>query len=160
MIGSKAKNYYNFKSEFETRKDKVVDQYFRRKNDPMSQPSLDSTHLGMNTTNITTSPSDSIPLGTKSTKPTPLKLPMDHQQYKRIYRGGRIQTHHCQIHLRNIFLSNDTYSSKSKKKKHNKEKRHRKDKKKDLSYPSSSNNSYLFYDIDYIKKLHKRKTER
>ena len=34
--GTKAKNYYNLKSEFETRRDKVVDQYFGRQNYPMS----------------------------------------------------------------------------------------------------------------------------
>ena len=34
--GTKARNHYNFKSEFETRRDKMVDQYFGRQNDPMS----------------------------------------------------------------------------------------------------------------------------
>ena len=33
---AKAENHYNFKSKFETRRDKVVDQDFGRQNDPMS----------------------------------------------------------------------------------------------------------------------------
>ena len=68
---TKAKNHYNFKSEFETRKEKVVDQDFGRQNysiirpplesTPTSQPPLDSTPFGTNTTNRTTSRSDLIP---------------------------------------------------------------------------------------------------
>ena len=83
----KANNHYNFKSEFENRRDKVVDQDFGRKNDPMSHPSLDSTHMrrppldltsiGTNTTNGKTSPRDSILTGTKLIEHTPLTLPMD-----------------------------------------------------------------------------------
>ena len=34
--GTKAKNHYNFKSESETRRDKMLDKYFGRQNDPMS----------------------------------------------------------------------------------------------------------------------------
>ena len=41
VIGTKAKNHYNFKSEFETRRDKMFDQDFGRQNDPMSRPTLD-----------------------------------------------------------------------------------------------------------------------
>ena len=36
VSGTKAKNHYTFKSEFETRRDKMVDQDFGRQNDPMS----------------------------------------------------------------------------------------------------------------------------
>ena len=36
VSGSKAKNHYNLKGEFETRGDKVVDQDLGRQNDPMS----------------------------------------------------------------------------------------------------------------------------
>ena len=43
VSGTKAKNHYNFKSEFETRRDKMVDQYFGRQNIPICQPTLDST---------------------------------------------------------------------------------------------------------------------
>ena len=35
VSGTKSKNHYNFKSEFETRRDKMLDQYFGRQNDPM-----------------------------------------------------------------------------------------------------------------------------
>ena len=76
VIGTKSNNQYNFKSEFRTRRDKVVDQYFGRQNDPLSQPPLYSTPLGKNTTNITTSPIYLIPVGTKSPKPTSPALPM------------------------------------------------------------------------------------
>ena len=72
VSGTKAKNHYNFKSEFKTRIDKMVYQYFGRQNDPMSQSTLDSTPLGMNTTNVKMSPIESIPVGTKTPEPTPL----------------------------------------------------------------------------------------
>ena len=48
----------------------MVDQDFGRQNDPMSRLTLDSTPLGKNTNNGTTSPIDSIPLGTKTPEPT------------------------------------------------------------------------------------------
>ena len=53
VIVTKAKNNYNFKSEFETRREKMTDQYFGRQNDPISRPTLDLTPLGKNTTNGT-----------------------------------------------------------------------------------------------------------
>ena len=53
----------------------MVDQNFGRLNDPMSQPTVDSTHLGTNTTDRTMLPIDSIPVGTKMTEPNPLELP-------------------------------------------------------------------------------------
>ena len=74
---TKAKNHFKKKYEFETRRDKLVDQDFGRQNDPMSQPPLESTPLGTNTTHRTTSPSDLIPVGTKPPKLTPLTLPTD-----------------------------------------------------------------------------------
>ena len=74
---TKAKNHYNFKSEFETRRDKVVDQDFGCQNDSMSRPPLDSTPLGTNTTSGTTPRSDSIPVGAKFPKPTALTLTTD-----------------------------------------------------------------------------------
>ena len=43
----------------------------------MSRPHLDSTPLGTNTTSGTTSPSDFIPVGTKSPNPTSPALPID-----------------------------------------------------------------------------------
>ena len=55
----------------------MVDQDFGRQNDSMNRPPLDSNPLGTNTTNGTTSPRDSIPVGAKSPEPTPLTLTMD-----------------------------------------------------------------------------------
>ena len=43
----------------------------------MSRPLFDSTHFGTNVTNRTTSPIDSISVGTKTPEPTPLKQPME-----------------------------------------------------------------------------------
>ena len=60
---AKAKNHYNFKSDFETRREI---QDFGRQNDPMSRPTLDLTPLGTNTTNVTMSPIESIPVQTKT----------------------------------------------------------------------------------------------
>ena len=68
---------YDFNSDFETRREEVVDQDFGHQNDSMSQPPLYLTPLGINTTNRTTSPSDSIPDRTKSPEPTPLTLITD-----------------------------------------------------------------------------------
>ena len=48
VSGTKARNNYNFKSEFETRRDKMVDQDLGHQNNPMSRPTLESTPLGMN----------------------------------------------------------------------------------------------------------------
>ena len=53
----------------------MVDQDFGCQNDSMSRPTLDLTPLGMNTTNITTSPIDLIPVGPKTPDPTPLTQP-------------------------------------------------------------------------------------
>ena len=74
---TKGKNHYNFKSEYETRRNKVVDQGFGRQNYSMSQSTLDSNTLRTNTTNRTTLPSYSIPVGTKSPKTTSTELPTD-----------------------------------------------------------------------------------
>ena len=71
----KAKNHYNFKNEFETRRKKMVDQDFVRQNDPTSRPTLDSTPFGTDTTNGKTSPIDSIPVRTKTPDPTLLTRP-------------------------------------------------------------------------------------
>ena len=83
----------------------MVDQDFGRKNDPMSRPTLDSTNIGTNATNRTTSPIDSIPVRTKMPDPTPLTLPTEftEKMEKRTYQGKRIHTHHRQTHhLTNI----------------------------------------------------------
>ena len=72
MSGTKSKNHFNLKSEFETRREKMADKDFRRQNSSMSQPLLDSTPLYTKTTNGTTSPIESIPVGTKMPEPTPM----------------------------------------------------------------------------------------
>ena len=72
---TRLKQNYNYNSDFETRRGEVVYQYFGRNNDSMSRPPLYSTPLGTNKNYRTTSPSDSIPVGTKSSEPTPLTLP-------------------------------------------------------------------------------------
>ena len=63
------KNHYNFKSDFETKREI---QYFEQENVSMSQPILDSTTLGTNTTNRKTSPIDLIPVGKKPPESMPL----------------------------------------------------------------------------------------
>ena len=65
---------YNSKTDFETRR---KNQDFGRQNNSMSRPHLDLTPLGTNTTNGTTSPIDSIPVGTKTPDPTPLTQPTE-----------------------------------------------------------------------------------
>ena len=78
----KSNNHYNFKSEFESRRDKRVNLDFRRQHDPTSQPTLDSTTLGKNTRKRTTSPIDSIPVGTKTLEPAPLTQPTESPEGK------------------------------------------------------------------------------
>ena len=77
VIGTKAKNHCDFKSEFETRREKMVEQDFGCLNNSMSQPPLESNPLGTNMTNGTMSPIELIRDGTKTPEPTPLALPMD-----------------------------------------------------------------------------------
>ena len=60
---TKAKNHYNFKSDYETMREI---QAFEQENISMSGPTLDSTLIGTNTTNRKTSPIDSILVGTKT----------------------------------------------------------------------------------------------
>ena len=115
----KAKNHYNFKSEFEIRRDKLLYQYFGCQNDPTSRPPLELIHLGTNTTNGTTSPSDSIPVGTKLPKPISPSLPTD-------LPGDPDPDPSLSDSSKKYNLSNDTNSSKSNKKKRNKKKSVRK----------------------------------
>ena len=60
---------YNAKTDLETRRG---NQDFGRQNNSMSRPTLDSTPLGTNTNNGTTSLIASIPVGEKTPEPTPL----------------------------------------------------------------------------------------
>ena len=99
MCETKSKNHYNFKSDFETRREI---QDFGRQNYPVSSPTLDSTPLGTNNTNRTTSPIDSIPVGKKCQI-----LCHWHDQHnfqskieKYTYQGTRNQIHNCQTHHR------------------------------------------------------------
>ena len=71
---TKAITHYNFRSDFETMREI---QYFERENISMSQPNFDSTPIVTNTTNRTTSPIDSISVGTKITETTPLTQPTE-----------------------------------------------------------------------------------
>ena len=66
MRGEMSEQKYNSINDFETRRE---NQYFERQNISMSRPPLDSTPFGMNTTNGTMSPIDSIPVGTKTPEP-------------------------------------------------------------------------------------------
>ena len=144
----KSKNHYNFKSEFETRKNKVVNQDFGRQNDHMSQPPLESTPIGTNTTNGSTSPSDSIPAGKKSPNPTPLTVPTESPSLPTYLPGDPYPDPSLPDSSKKCNLLNDTNLSKSKKKKRDKKKKHRKDKKFDLSDPSSINDPDSSYDSD------------
>ena len=55
---TRPKHNFNFKSDFETRREEVVDQYFGLQNDSMSHSPLDSTPFDTNMPNRTISPSD------------------------------------------------------------------------------------------------------
>ena len=138
----------------------MLDQDFGRKNDPMSQPPLDSTPLGRNTTNGTTSPSDSIPVETKLPKPTPLTLTTDSPALPTDLPVDRYPDPSSSYSSNNYNLLNDTNSSKSNKKKRDKKEKCRKDKKDDSSDPSSSKDSDSSYNSDYRHKRSKRKINR
>ena len=96
----------------------MVDQYFGRQNDPMSKPTLYSTPLGTNTTNRTTSPIDSIPVGTKTPEPTPLTRTTEfpEQNGKAHVSGDSAPDPSLLDSPKKYNLSNDTNSSKSSKK--------------------------------------------
>ena len=74
MSRTGSEQIYSSKTDFETRREH---QDFERQNISMSQPPLDSTPFGKNTTNRTTSPIDSIPVRTKTLYPKPLTRPTD-----------------------------------------------------------------------------------
>ena len=140
---TKANNNYNFKCDFETRREI---QDCAQENISMSRPTLDSIPIGTNKTNRTTSPIGSIPVGTKSPDPTPLTRPTELPE-----QNGKAH------------VPNDPHpdpslleSSSNKKKRDNKKER-REHKKDDLSDPSSSENSDFPYDSDYRRKQRKRK---
>ena len=88
---------YNAKTNFENR---IENKDFGCQNNVMSLPPLDSTTLGTNMTNRTTSPIDSIPVRTKTPEPTPLTRPteLSEKMENCTYQGNQIQTHHRQTH--------------------------------------------------------------
>ena len=75
IIRKRSEQKYSSKTDFETRRES---QDFGRQNNSMSRPPVYSTSIGTNTTNITTSPIDLIPVRTKMPEPTPQTLPADY----------------------------------------------------------------------------------
>ena len=73
MIRTSSDENHSSKTDFKTRRE---NQDFAQ-NISMSQPPLNSTHFGTNTSNRTTSPIDSITVGEKIPDPMPLTQPMD-----------------------------------------------------------------------------------
>ena len=139
VSGTKAKNHYNFKSKFETRRENQVDHNFGRQNNPVSQSTLDSPHIGTNTTNRTMSLSDLIPVRTKTPDPTPLTRPTEFPEKNgkaHILGDPDPDPSLSDSSSKKYNLSNDSNSSKSKKRKRDKKGNCRKDQKDDLSDPS------------------------
>ena len=80
MIAAKSYHDYNYITDFEIwRENQEFDcQFFS-----MCQPSLDSTPIGMKTTNLIMSHLESTPIGTKTPDPKPLTLPTDLSKCKK-----------------------------------------------------------------------------
>ena len=131
----------------------MVDQDFGRQNNPINRPTLDSTALGTNTTNGTTSPIDSIPVGTKTPGPMLLALPTDLPGYPNPDPSLSDSS-------KKYNSLNDTNSKISKKKKCDKKKRHQKDKKDDLLDPSLIDDFDSSYNSDNRRKQRKRESDR
>ena len=72
MSRTSSEQKYISKTYFETRRE---NQYFGCQNNSMSQPPLNSTPFGTDTIKKTTSPTDSIPVETKTPEPTPQTRP-------------------------------------------------------------------------------------
>ena len=155
VIRNSSEQNYSAKTYFEARRE---NQYFGRQNNSMSLPALDSTPLGMNMTNGTTSPIDSIPVRTKTPEPTPLtppkylpRLPKDLQE-----KSGKAHVlgdldpdpSSSDSSSNKSNSSNDSNSSKSIKKKRYEKKNIQKHKKQEAS-DSSSSDSDSFKDSDY-----------
>ena len=69
MSEAKSDHDFNYKTKFQIGKD---NKEFERQNILMSQPLLDSTPIGTNTTNAKISNLDSTSVGTKTPDPKPL----------------------------------------------------------------------------------------
>ena len=143
MRETKANNYYNFKSDFVTMREI---QDFEQENVSVTQPTLDSTNISTNTTNQTTSPIYSIPVGTKTPEHMPLTLPTYFPE-----QNGK----------GHVPDDPDPYPSLSdslwKKNKRDKKKKSRKLNKDDSSDLSSSDNPGLSYKSDYRHKGREKK---
>ena len=74
MSGAKLDQDYNYKTEFQICK---KSKEFERQNILMSWPPLDSSHIGVNTTNVKISHLDLTPVGKKTPDPKPLTLPTE-----------------------------------------------------------------------------------
>ena len=162
VIRTQPEKNYNPKSYFETNKGGVVNQDFGRQNNSMSRPTLDSTPLGTNTNNGTTTPIDLIPVETKSPYPMPLILTtyFPEQNGKLHVPGDPDPDASLSYSSCNKYnLLNDSNSSKSNKKKRDKKKRHWKDKKHDSSGSSSSVYDSS-NDSDYRCKLRKKNSHQ
>ena len=124
----------------------------------MSRPPLELTPFGTKTTNRTTSPIDSIPVGTKTLEPTPRTRPTDlatlttdlPEQNGKAYvpREPDPDPSLSDSSSNKYYFSNDSNSIKSIKKKRDKKKTRWKHKKQDASdsllsdYDMSDNNDY------------------
>ena len=138
----------------------MINQYFGRQNNAMSQPPLDSTPLGMNTNNETTSPIDSIQIRIESTEPTPLILTTDFPEQKgktRVPGDPDPDPSLSDSSSNKSNFSKDSNSSKSNIKKRNKKKKCRKHKKHYAS-DSSSSDSDSYDNSDYRRKRRKKKS--
>ena len=114
----------------------------------MSQPTLNSTHIGINTINRKMSPIDPIPVGTKTPYTKPLTRPTESTE-----ENGK---GHILDDLDPYPLMSD---SPSKKKKRDKKKNRCKHRKDDSADPSSRDDSNLSYNSDYRRKRRKRKND-
>ena len=126
VSGTRSEQNYNSKSDFETRRGGVVNKYFGRQNNSMSRPPLTSTPLGTNTNNRTTSPINSITVGTKFPEPTPLTLPKYFQEQNgKAHVPGDLDPDPSPSDSKSnkYNSSNDSNSSKSNKKKRDKKKK-------------------------------------
>ena len=120
----------------------------------MSQPSLDSTTIGTNTTNITTSQLDSNHIGTRTQYPTPLTRPMDSSKRKgklHVPEDPESDPSLSDSSSNESDLSDNSKYSKSKSKGRDTNKKRWKCMKQESSYSSSSNSDFSD-EGDYIGK--------
>ena len=164
VSGARPEQNYNSKSDFETRRGGVVNQDFGRQNNSMSRPPLDSTPLGNNTNNVTTSLIDSIPVRTKSPDPVPLTLPTYFPEKNgKVHVPGGPDPYPSSLDSSSnkSNWSDDINSRKSNKKKRDNKKNCRKDKKQDSSGSWLSDSGFSG-DINYRRKgrqnnIHRKK---